>query len=179
MSIFDRFTKGKKAESAYFEQKKGSPNDSGGSREESLPGHLPRSGKKLDKALISGLLRTLKSHDLKASIGVFSNTTDSFKKETGLMINKGIVSKKIIAYLQEMRMSNIEAALSHVRSTEPDVEGFYTIDDRLAGKLNLPADVVIFPVFSSTNADLGLILVARKGIPDKAKLAGKIRKAIK
>ena len=78
-----------------------------------------------------------------------------------------------------MRMQNIEAALTHVKTTEPDAEGFFVLDDRLAGRLNLPADVVAFPVFSGTRTDLGLILVAKKSIGNRSQLVGKIRKAVK
>lgn len=178
MAIFDRFIKGKKAESSYFTQRKGSPDGEAGQQGDSLPQHLLRSGKKIDKGLISSLLRTMKAHDPQASIGVFSNTTDNFKKETGLMINKGILSKKIVAYLHEMRMQNIEAALTYVKTTQPDAEGFFIPDDRLAGRLNLPTDVVIFPVFSGTRANLGLIVVAKKSIGDRSQLVSKLRKAV-
>ncbi len=95
------------------------------------------------------------------------------------MINKGVVSKKIAAYLQEMRMQHIEKALSYVITAEPDADGFFTLEDRLAGTLNLPTDVVVFPVFSGTRSNLGLILVANKSIGDRSQLAMKIRKTVK
>lgn len=176
MSLFDRFKKGKAGESAFFEQRKTS--DAGGGKD-ALPPHLVRSEKKLDKGLFIDLLRVMKSHDLKASVGVFSNTTDNFKKETGLVINKGIVSKKIVAYLHEMRLSHIERALDFVKSREPDLDGFYSIDDQLAGKFNIPSDCVIYPIFSSSRAELGVILVARKSMGDLAQLVGKIKKLIR
>ena len=179
MAIFDRFTKGKKSGSSDFSQNSDSPGNEAGKQEDSLPSYLLRSEKKIDLGLISGLLRTLKSHDLKACVGVFSNTTDNFKKETGLMINKGVVSKKIASYLQEMRMQHIEKALSYIKTTEPDADGFFALEDRLAGSLNLPTDVVIFPVFSGTRTNLGLFLVANKSIGNRSQLAGKIRKAVK
>ncbi len=178
MSLFDRFKKGAKAETAYFDQRKGDVRDADG-QAEILPSYLAQSGKKLDKGLFIDLLRTMKTHDLKASVGVFSNTTDNFKKEAGLVINKGIVPKKIVAYLHEMRLNHIEKALSHVKAIEPDTDGFYSIDDKLAGNLNLPADVVIYPIFSSSKIEMGVILVARCAIGDRKKLVGKIKKTIK
>ena len=177
MAIFDRFTKGKNSVSSYFSKNEETPGQ--GKKEGSLPSHLLRSGKKIDNGLFVELLRVLKSHDLKGSIGVFSNTKDNFKKDAALMINKGVVSKKIVAYLQDIRIQHIEKALTYVTTTEPDADGFYTIDDRLAGNLNLPADVVVFPVFSGTRANLGLILVASKTIGNRSQLAAKIRKTVK
>jgi len=176
MSILDRFKKGTKAESTYFEQRKG---DEGSQRADVLPPYLARTEKKLTKDLFIDLLRLMKSHDLKASVGVFANTTDNLKKETGLVINKGVVPKKIVSYLQEMRMTHIEQTLKYVRETEPDRDGFYSIDDRLAARLNLPADVMIFPVFSATRTDLGLFLVARQGAADLPRLTAKLKKQIR
>jgi hypothetical protein len=177
MAIFDRLTKGKNSVSSYFTQNKETAGE--GKQGDSLPSHLLRSGKKIDNGLFVELLRVLKSHDLKASIGVFSNTKDNFKKDAALMINKGVVSKKIVAYLQDMRLQHIEKALTYVQTAEPDTDGFFMLDDRLAGNFNLPADVVVFPVFSGSRANLGLILVATKNIGNRSQLAGKIRKIIK
>lgn len=176
MSLFDRFKKDRKAESAYFDQRNGDGEGKGGPV---LPPYLSQSEKKLDKGLFIDLLRAMKNHDLKASVGVFSNTTDNFKKDTGLVINKGVVPKKIVTYLQDMRMNHIEMALEHVKTTDPDRDGFFSIDDHLAGRLNLPADVVIYPVFSSTRTDMGLILVAGKAIGNLPQLVAKIKKLIK
>ncbi len=178
MAIFDRFKKGNAADGSGKGQRDGISSD-GSDKDDGLPVYVMRSEKKLDKVLFLDLLRLMKSHDLRASIGVFSNTVDNFKKETGLVINKGIVPKKIVAYLQEMRMGHIEKALTYTKTTEPDEDGVYSIDDKLAGQFNLPADIIFIPIFSATRATMGVILVASNTIGERAQLVGKIRKAIK
>lgn len=179
MSLFGRLTKGKQAESKYFDQRVGDEANEAEKKEEGFPKYIPLCNKKIGKDLFVELFRLMKSHDIKATIGIFANSVDNIEKRTGIMINKGIVSQKIAAYLQQTRLRHIEEALQTVKANPPNSNRFYLIDDRQATNMNMPADVLLYPIFSRSNNSLGMILVFRKTLGKKSKLINKIEKIIK
>jgi hypothetical protein len=175
MALFDRFIKNKKAESRYFDQRKTEEPEVTAA---ATPSHLCLANRRLDKGLIVDLLRLAKKHDVRGTVAIYANTTSGIKKETGIMINKGIVSQKIVAYLQETRLQQIEEGLKIARDRIPDDDGFITIDDQMAQRMNLPSGVVVFPVFSRIRTELGMMLIMRKSVENRRELAKQIVKLI-
>jgi len=179
MSLFSRFTKGKQAETKYFDQRVADDAPEKEVKEVGFPGYLTLSNQRLDKDLFVDIFRLMKSHDLESTIGVFANSVDNIEKRTGIMINKGIISQKIVAYLQQTRLYNIEEALRMVKANPPNVDSFYQINDRQATNMNMPADVLLYPVFSRLNNNLGMVLVFKKTLTKKIKFINKLEKVIK
>lgn len=134
--------------------------------------------RRMNKDMFVDLLRVMKTHDLRGAIAIFSNTTDNINLATGIMINKGYISKKIISYMQEMKLRNVDEALRYVRSDKPDDFGFHTPNDKTAGLLNVPADVMLYGVESKINRDHGLILVFHKSVQNREELRSKISQVL-
>jgi len=137
-----------------------------------------KTASRINKDLFVELLRVMKTHDLRASIAIFANTTDNINLSTGIMINKGYVSKKIVSYMQEMKLKNVDDALRVIRSSQADDFGFHAIDDKTAGQLNVPADVVLYGIESKINKEHGIVLVFHKSIQDREELRAKISAAL-
>ena len=135
---------------------------------------IAKTGRRVNKDMFVDLLRVMKSHDLRGAIAIISNTTDNINLSTGIMINKGYISKKIIAYLHEMKLRHVDDALRTIRSGKPDDFGFHTIDDKTAGLINVPADVILYGIESTINKDHGLVLVFHKSVQDREELRAKI-----
>ncbi|MCP4755663.1 MAG: hypothetical protein GY866_32770 [Proteobacteria bacterium] len=180
MALFGIFSKVKKsAERKYFEQRKMEDEPEGGRSDEKIPGWIHLSDRIINKDLYVGLFRLMKQHDANATISIFANTTDTIRKETGIMINKGQMPIKIISYLQNTRLNHLDTAFKMVKQNPPDGAGFFLIEDRVAAKLNLPANVLIYPILHKTKSEFGMILVFKKTLKDRGELAKKIIKAIR
>jgi hypothetical protein len=175
MALFDKLIKNKKAETRYFDQRKAD----GPEGMPAIPSHLCLSNRKFNKDLFIELLRTLKKHDLKGTVAIYANTTNETGKATGIMINKGIVSQKIVAYLQETRLQHIEEGLKIVREGTPDEDGFFTIEDQQAKRMNLPSGVVVFPIISRTRTEFGLLLIVKKSVEKRRDLVKRIVKLVR
>ena len=135
---------------------------------------IAKTDRRINKDMFVDLLRVMKAHDLRGAIAIFSNTTDNINLATGIMINKGYISKKIISYMHEMKLRHVDDALRTIRSGKPDDFGFHAIDDKTAGLLNVPTDVVLYGVESKINKDHGLVLVFAKSVQGREELRSKI-----
>ena len=116
---------------------------------------------------------------MSSSVVALANTLDNSAWHTGVMINKGYMPKKIVAYLQGITLNEIERAISIVKSAEPDKTGFFPIDEHNAAQLNLPLGCMILGVIHHMKPEFGIVLVAKTSLKDKAKFVAKIQKMIK
>lgn len=166
MALFDILNKKKKE---ILQTSKRDPLD-----DASFDRPIAKTSRRINKDMIVDLLRVMKSHDLRGSIAIFSNTTDNINLGTGIMINKGYISKKIISYLHEVKLRNIDDAMKAIRSGKPDDYGFHAIDDKTATRLNVPADVVLYGIESKINREHGMVLIFHKSVQDREELRTKI-----
>lgn len=179
MGLFGKFGK-KKAERAYFDKRKGEDDpDNHSSKKEKPLGSLVAIKRRINKDLFVEVLRAMKSHDLGATVAVFANTTDNINKGTGVMINKGSMPQKIVTYLQETKLEHIEDALQHMNSEKPDKNGFYFVEDKLAAKLNVPANVMLYGIQYGTKGDFGMVLVFKKILKKPKDFIDKLNKTLR
>lgn len=173
MSIFSKFFREGRAEREYFKQRKAEEADGG------LPAYLRVSERRITKDLLVDLMRVMKSHDTRGTVAILSNSIDNVSKETGIMLNKGIMPQKIIAYLQDIRLANINAAIELFKKSKPNFEGCYFFESPVAAKLNLPAGVVVYPIFGVKRPDLVMMMVFKKSVENKKELIKQLNKTIK
>ena len=181
MALLNLFGKKLKGENQYFK------NRTSDSPDEKPPQQVPSqqqplseknfvSDRLINKDLLAELLKTMRSHDNSATVVVLANTTDNATRRPGIMINKGYVPKKIVSYLQKIKMNEIEAAIKLVQSGEPDANGFHPVDERMATNLNLPLGCMILGIFHRMKREFGVILVLKTNLKDKKKFVTKIKK---
>jgi hypothetical protein len=169
------FKKKLRGENKYFDQRSG--NDSEAPPKKVEEKYL-LSDRMIKKDLISELLKAMKSHDMNASIMVMANTTDNALHKSGIMINKGYMPKKIVSYLQNVSIHEIEQAISIIKKDDPDEDGYYIIDEPTAAKLNLPLGCMILGIIHHMKKEFGVALVLKQNLKDKAKFAKKVKKII-
>lgn len=175
MALTSIFKKKLRGENRYFDQRKGEkePEVQPVVREKYLV-----SDRLIKKDLIAELLKTMKSHDMNATIVVLANTVDNAARKAGVMINKGYMPKKIVTYLQNITIYEIEDAISIVKKSDPDPDGFYPVDEATASKLNLPLGCMMLGIIHHMKKEFGVVLVMKQNLKDRAGLVKKIKKVI-
>ena len=133
-----------------------------------------KTDRRINKDMFVEVLRVMKAHDLRGAIAIISNTTDNINLATGIMINKGYVTKKIISYLQEIKLRHVDDALKIIRKGQADDFGFHTINDKTAGMLNVPADVILYGIESKIKREYGMVLVFKNTVQNRKELRDKI-----
>ncbi len=174
MALFNLFNKSLKGENQYFKQ-----------RNMESPGEVKKeepylvSDRKITKDLIATFLKTMRNHDVKSTIAVLSNTTDTTLHQAGVMINKGYIPKKIVSYLQNITIREIESAIKLVKTETPDDSGFFPIDEHTASILNLPLGCMLCGIVHHLKREYGVILVLKASLKDRDEFLKKIKKLIK
>ncbi len=170
------FKKKLKGESKYFDSRKG--DDSPEQDQPKIKEKYLLCDRMIKKDLIAELLKLMKSHDVSSSIVVLANTVDNALHKPGIMINKGYIPKKIVSYLQNISIREIEEALKIVKSSDPDENGFYQIDEQTATKLNLPLGCMLLGIMHHIKKEFGVVLVLKQNLKDREKFVKKVKKII-
>ncbi|MBU2510902.1 hypothetical protein KJ966_06175 [bacterium] len=173
MALFNLFNKSLKGENQYFQQRKV---DSAPEVKKETPYLI--SDQKLTKDLLANCLKIMRNHDVKATVAVMANTTDTMTHQAGIMINKGYIPKKIVSYLQNITIREIESAIKLVKTELPDEDGFYPIDERTASMLNLPLGCMLCGIIHHLKSEFGIILVLKTNLKEKDEFLKKIKKLI-
>ncbi len=174
MALSSLFKKKLKGENKYFDQRQGEePEDQGKVTEKYLV-----SDRMINKDLIAELLKSMKSHDMNAAIVVLANTVDNTTHKAGIMINKGYMPKKIVNYLQNITVYEIEDAIAIVKKSDPDPDGYFQIDEATATKLNLPLGCMMLGVIHHMKREFGVVLVVKQSLKDKTGFVKKVKKII-
>lgn len=174
MALFKLFGKKLKGEDTYFKQRKGEQRET--VEVESVP--YLQSDRLVNKDLLADLLKAMRNHDVSSGVAVLGNTTDSITRHAGIMINKGYIPKKIVSYLQNIRLRQIEDALSLIKNQDPDNDGYYKIDEGTAGHLNLPLGCMIVGIVHKLKKEFGVILVVKTALKGKRDFMNKVVKLI-
>lgn len=175
MALFKMFNKKVRAEDKYFSQRKGDE------KREDEPAVLEKyliCRRMINKDLMVELLKTLKNHDTSSTVAVLANTTDNKQQYAAIMLNKGYMPKKIVSYLQGIRIYEIQDAIKIVKTRDPDPDGFYQIDEGTAAKLNIPKNCMLCGMIHHIKREFGVVLVLKNSTKDKAELMKKIRKLV-
>jgi len=173
MALLNLFGKKSKAEDEYFKQR-----NAASAPNAAQPAKSPVSNRLINKDLISDLFNLIRSHDGKSAITVLANTTDSVRHQAGIMINKGHIPKKIVTYLQDIGLRDIEDTLRYVNSEQPDEDGFFPIDEKKAANLNLPLGCMLYGIRHHIQREFGVILVVKQGFKDRKSFLKKLNKTI-
>lgn len=180
MALFNRFSKKLKGENKYFSQRKSdTPEGSEAPVEVVKQEYCLSCDYLINKDLIADVFKLLRNHDGKAAVALFSNTTDNTLRQTARMINKGYVPQKIVGYLQNVSIREIERAMQITRDQQPDSDGFLPIDEQTAARLNLPLGCMILGIVHHLKKDFGMILVMKTSMKDKAEFKKKLLKRIR
>ncbi|MBU3915760.1 hypothetical protein KKA14_09520 [bacterium] len=161
MALFGKIKKKKSAETEYFKQRKTDSEPNNTQSTETL-----LSDRLIEKNLFVDLLQQMRTHDVKSTVAVLANTTDNVRHSAAVMINKGYIPKKIVTYLQDIRLKEIEEALKTVNVEKPDQNGFHLVNDRLAAKLNLPLGCMLLGIRHRMQKEFGIILVLKQTLKD-------------
>ncbi len=178
MALLNLFKKKLKGENQYFERRKSDEQETELEQVKTAVNYLV-SDRKITKDLLSSCLKTMRSHDVNACVAVLANTIDTVMQQAGIMINKGYIPKKIVSYLQNITIHEIESALKLVKSDSPDDNGFFPIDERTAAQLNLPMGCMLCGIVHHLKKEFGLVLVLKSSLKDKAEFMKKVKDLIK
>lgn len=186
-SLFGRKLKG---ENKYFKSRKGVAPDKPASSQETKtsqksaaqpqeqPGKSLVCERMINRDLLTQLLKTMRAHDVDASVAVLANTIDNSTRQAGIMINKGYIPKRIVSYLQNINMKNIDDAIKLVKTSQPDSDGFHSTDERTAADLNLPLGCMLLGISHHLRKEFAIVIVMRTGLKNKSEFLEKIRKLI-
>ena len=168
------FGKKLKGENKYFDKRKSETSEVNSTvKEKCLV-----SDRMINKDLMTELLKTMKNHDVSSSIVVLANTIDNTVRKAGIMINKGYIPKKIVAYLKNISIAEIEEAIKIVKTEDPDQNGFYSIDEQTATRLNLPLGCMLLGILHHMKREFGLVLVLKENLKDRQEFVDKVKKII-
>ncbi len=190
MALFNLFGKKLKGENKYFKSRTADSKKEKSSEDtkvktgqpiqtESRPDTSLISERILNKSLLIELLKLMRNHDVGATVTLLANTIDSTSRKAAIMINKGYIPKRIVTYLQNINMHNIDDAIKLVQSGQSDEEGFVAVDDRTASKLNLPLGCMLLGIFHHLKKEFAVVLVLKTSLKDKQKFVDKVRILIK
>lgn len=179
MALLDIFSKRLKGENKYFSQRQGDEKPDENGVQEEVREKYVLSEKLINKGLLADLFKIMRSHDVAGSVAILANTTDNSVRQAGMMINKGYIPKKIVTYLQNIGIYEIEDALKIVKTNDPDQNGFYPIDERTAARLNLPLGCMLYGAIHHIKKEFGLIMVLKTSLKDKKEFAKKVQKTLK
>lgn len=189
MASFNIFKRKLKGENQYFKQRTAdtrtepAPQPSAPVKQappepQVQPDKFIFSNRQINKDLLADLLKAMRLHDISATVVLLANTIDNTTRRAGIMINKGYIPQRIVSYLQNINMRNIEDGIKLVKTVEPDAEGYYPIDQRTAANLNLPLGCMILAVFHRVKTEFAVLLVFKTNLKDKKKFVETVKKLI-
>jgi hypothetical protein len=191
MASFNIFKKKLKGENQYFKQRKAAARTEPAPQQaqpvkQAQPESPPPppqekqlvSNRQINKDLLAELLKAMRLHDISATVVLLANTIDNVSRRAGIMINNGYIPQRIVSYLQNINLRNIEDGIKLVKTVEPDTDGFYPIDERTAANLNLPLGCMILAVFHRVKSEYAALLVFKTTLKDKKKFVEKVKKLI-
>jgi hypothetical protein len=190
MALFNLFGKKLKGENKYFKfriaDQKNETNDDQQVKKTTAPApREPQINQKIyseriiNKTLLTELLKLMRNHDINATVTLLANTIDSGSRKAGIMINKGYIPKRIVNYLQNINMRNIEDAIKLIRTGQPDEDGFFRVDESTAANLNLPLGCMLLGIFHHLKQEFAVILVLKTTLKNRQEFVGKVKKLIK
>ncbi|MCG8335733.1 MAG: hypothetical protein MJE63_14540 [Proteobacteria bacterium] len=192
MALFNLFGKKLKGENKYFKSRVADARQEGDSDEpkaDSKPKPVSRSESReqfpliseriINKTLLTELLKLMRNYDVQSTVTVLANTLDTNARKAAIMINKGYIPKRIVAYLQNINMRNIEDSIKLARNASAEENGFVSVDERTAANLNLPLGCMLLGIYHHLKDEFAVVLVAKTSLKDKEKFVEKVRETIR
>ncbi len=192
MALFKLFGKKLKGEDKYFKSRVADSrlegdSDETNAKQKSRPpsqgepqAQFPLvSERVINKTLLTELLKLMRNHDVGSSVTVLANTLDTNTRKAAIMINKGYIPKRVVSYLQNINMRNIEDSIKLARKADAEENGFVPVDERAAATLNLPLGCMLLGILHHLKDEFAVVLVVKTSLKEKQKFVDKVRNTIR